>query len=148
VKLDLKACLAGLGLVASAAGAQDAVEIPNLHFTPTPAIEREYGQYFYYHRDDTDFATALADIRECDAYARGISLRLDGGASGPVVGAVTDAIFGAAQRRDIRRYGLPKAIWSQFNAEDGADEGTRERMMRIQARIASGPRPPSGAIDR
>lgn len=170
MKLGLLLRLFVLGLaVAPAARAQpgpstDAIEVPSLDFTATPAIEGDYDKYFYYHRDDTDFATALADIRECDAYARGISLRLDGAMSGALAGALTDAIFGAAQRRDIsrrnrrvcmafkeyRRYGLPKSIWEQLNPEagsDGNEEAARLRRFRIQARVASGPRPRVGAMD-
>lgn len=162
-------CVIGLAL-ASAARAQEAslidpaaIEVPGLEFTPTAAIERDYDKYFYYHRDDTDFATALADLRECDAYARGISLRADGGPNGALVGLATDAIFGAAQRRDIarrnlrvcmgfkdyRRYGLPRSIWEQIHSPEApgeTGEARRQRLLQVQARIASGPQPRVGAI--
>lgn len=154
---------------ASVASAQEvppfdaAVQIPNLEFTPTPALERDYDKYFYYHRADTDYDTAVADFRECDAYARGISLRADGGPHGPLVGAATDAIFGAAQRRDIarrnlrvcmnfkeyRRYGLPRSLWEQIHDREvpgETGEARRERLLQVQARLASGPQPRIGAI--
>jgi hypothetical protein len=167
--LLLRLFILGLAL-APAARAQpvpstDSIEGPSLDFTATPAIEGDYDKYFFYHRDDTDFATALADIRECDAYARGISLRLDGAMSGALAGGLTDAIFGAAARRDIsrrnrrvcmafkeyRRYGLPRSIWDQLNPEagsEGNEDSARQRRFRIQARAASGPRPRAGAMDR
>lgn len=140
-----------------------AIEVPTLDFTPTPAIERDYDKYFYFHRADTDYPTALADFRECDAYARGISIHTQGGASGPLVGLATDAIFGAAQRRDIsrrnlrvcmnfkeyRRYGLTRSLWGQIHDSElpgETGEARRERRLRIQARLASGPQPRIGAI--
>jgi hypothetical protein len=140
------------------------VELPNLAFQPTPAIERNYDKYFYFHRDDTSFAAAYEDIRECDALARGITLRLDGGpVTGGVTGVIADAILGSAERRRIRRvnmrmcmgfkdyriYGLPEALWEQFNFEEGlrqVEEARREQLLQVQARVASGPRPQVGAI--
>jgi len=163
-KLSLLGIVFGAAAWAQAATPPpDAVEVPDLDFTPTAAFERDYDKYFYYHRANTEFATALADLRECDAYSRGISLRADGGPYGVLAGAATDAIFGAAQRRDIarrnfrvcmgfkeyRRYGLPRSIWTRIHSPEGpgeTGEARRERLLRVQARIASGPQPRVGAI--
>ncbi|HEX8624027.1 MAG TPA: hypothetical protein VF782_03000 [Allosphingosinicella sp.] len=155
----------GTGARAQEAPAPDpaAIEVPDLNFTPTPAIERDFDKYFYFHRGGTELGTALADFRECDAYARGISLRADGGPNGLLAGAATDAIFGAAQRRDIarrnlrvclgfkeyRRYGLPKSIWDRIHsvrAPGESAEARRQRLLLLQARIASGPQPRVGVI--
>ncbi|HEY0313750.1 MAG TPA: hypothetical protein VGC56_14810 [Allosphingosinicella sp.] len=136
------------------------VSVPDLTFVPTRDIERSYDQHFYYHREHTDFATAYADLRECDAYARGISLRLTG--LGGVTGLVTDAIVGGGQRRDIsrrnmrvcmrfkeyRRYGLPEALWKRIALPPGSggDEAERQRLMLIDAKLASGSRPKVGDL--
>ena len=95
------------------------VQMPDLSFTPSPAIEGDYDKYYYFHRADTSFATALADLRECDAFARGLPMRP--GYSGPFVpvsslyantagGVIGGAIMGgiavailSADRRDARR---------------------------------------------
>jgi hypothetical protein len=152
----------------SAPGSIDSnsIPMPNLSFVPNEGTIRNYDKYFYFHRDDTDFGSALADLQECDAYARGISLRADGSPfTGALTGAAMDAIFGSAQRRRIRRvnmrvcmrykgyriYGLPKSLWEQFNFSEGlthVDESLRQRLLRIQARVASGPRPTIGEIPR
>lgn len=108
----------------------DAVEVdpatltrPALDFAPTPEIQADFEKYFYFHRADTDLATAYADIRECDALASGSSIYLGGnpgqtsaaiaqygalaGGVGSAIGsAVADAIFGSAERRKQRRVSL------------------------------------------
>jgi hypothetical protein len=191
----MRTYVAPIGLVALAAAlcgarpalAQDApaaapaavdpatVAMPNLAFTPTPEMAENFDKYFYFHRPDTDFATAYADIQECDGYARGLTFRVDGGPTpynvpatfagaigagiGGVIGDVlADAIHGSAERRRQRRwimrtcmrfkeyraYGLPKALWEEFNFEEGnarIEEGRRQRLLQIQARAASGPLP-------
>ena len=123
--------------------------MPKLDFTPTPADEADFDKYFYFHRDDTGFAEAYSDIRECDALASGSSIYLDGGAAmagamanygvlaagigSAVGGLIADAIFGSAARRQQRRinlrncmgfkgyqrYGLTGELWKDFNFEEG-----------------------------
>jgi hypothetical protein len=51
------------------------VHMPELTFTSSPEIEGNFDKYYYFHRDDTGFAEALADLRECDDYARGMATR-------------------------------------------------------------------------
>ncbi len=43
--------------------------MPNLVFTPDEKIVKKYHIYFYFHKNGVDFATALADIRECEYYS-------------------------------------------------------------------------------
>ena len=125
------------------------VQMPDLSFTPSSAIEGDYDKYYYFHRADTSFATALADLRECDAFARGLPMRP--GYSGPyipvtspyagtaggliggaIVGGVGLAILSAdrrsARRANMRRcmhykryqrFGLEKSRWQAFNFEEG-----------------------------
>lgn len=124
------------------------LKFPELAFTPTPADEADYDKFFYFHRVDTSYAQALADIRECDALASGSNIFLGdttatsylatqygiGGAIGSAIGAaMADAIFGSAQRRkqhresvrncmgfkQYQRYGLSHALWARFNFEEG-----------------------------
>jgi hypothetical protein len=144
---------------AGALGERAEGEVPDLSFVPTPAIERGYDKFFVYHREATDFATAYADLKECDAYARGISLHVP--AAGALTALVVDAIVGAAQRHDIsrrnmrtcmrfkeyHRYGLPEALWKRVGLDPASGSpGEAERLLRLQARIASGPRPPAGDL--
>jgi hypothetical protein len=170
-------CLAGPApLSAQDAGPAPPVDpasitMPDLAFTPTPEIEGNYDKYFVFNRADTDFATAYADLRECDGFARGLThFASVGGAAAPlgIVGGAladigSDMIYGSAERRRQRRYnmltcmrfkdyrvfGLPKDIWETFNFEEGnrrVPEGERQRMLQIQARVASGPAPAVGEV--
>jgi hypothetical protein len=150
------------------------IPMPNLTFTPTPQIEGNYDKYFYFHRTDTDFMTAYADLRECDGYARGLAVRanyvpyagpgLVTGAVGGAIGAVVaDMVFGSAERRkqrrinmitcmrfkDYRVFGLPESLWESFNFEEGTrrvPEQERQRLLQVQARVASGPAPTVGEV--
>lgn len=182
--IKLFAPLAGAALLAAPVAAQPApaaaaaeaidpasIELPDLAFEPDEEDVRNYHKYFYFHRTETDFATAYADLQECDGYARGLSYHAGGGAvpypyAGTIAGAVggaigsalADAIWGSAERRRLRRinmrtcmgfkgyrtYGLPKSLWQPFNFEEGnahIEEERRQRLLRIQARVASGPQP-------
>ena len=152
------------------------IEMPNLAFTPTPDLVADFDKYYVFNRAETDFAAAYADLRECDAYARGLVFRMDGGTvpypyagtmAGAIGGAIAnvaiDAMFGSAERRKQRRmimrtcmtykgyrtFGLPKSIWETFNFEEGlsqVDDQRRQRMLQIQARVASGPAPSVGEV--
>lgn len=124
------------------------VTMPKLEFTASPEIAATYDKYFYFHRTDTDFPTALADIRECDGFARGLAMpggygntpapypyagTLAGGVGAALGNALAVAIFGSAEKRKLRRanlrrcmnykgyqrYGLEKELWQSFNFEEG-----------------------------
>jgi len=153
------------------------IATPVLDFTPTPEIERNYVKYFYFHRDNTDFDSALADLRECDQYARKMSNAapainvpypytntMAGAGGGLIAALIIDATKGSADRRSMRRvtmgncmsfkqyktYGLPKDLWQEFNWEEGFSEpeGTeRLAKLRMQAKVASGPRPAKGELN-
>lgn len=99
------------------------LKMPELGFTATPEIEADFTKYFYFHRDQTSFAEAYADIRECDALASGSSVymrydaamsgayaaqygALGAGVGGVIGSAIADAIFGSAMRRQQRRISL------------------------------------------
>lgn len=183
--------LAGMGLAAAlcaappAAGQQveqtrsidpSTIPLPDLTFVPDEEDIRNYQKYFYFHRADTDFASAYADLQECDGYARGLAYSVGGGPvpypyAGTVAGAIggaigsamADAIFGSAERRRQRRlnmrtcmtfkgyrtYGLRKSLWEEFNFEEGntrVEEARRQRLLQIQARVASGPTPQIGEM--
>ena len=157
--------------------------MPDLGFTETPEIVADYDKFFVFHRADTDFATALADVRECDGHARGLFMSdfaatqsvaayqrysvytqgalgaVIGQAIGdPVTGALADAVYGSAEvRRKMRvnlrrcmffkgyaRFGLAQGVWNDFNSADSdgdLSEQQRQRLLVIQALVASGPRP-------
>jgi hypothetical protein len=126
-----------------------AVQTPALAFQETPQIAADYDKYFYFHRPDTSFDEAYADITECDALARGaryyvgsgepypgyygVNYGLGGAIGGAIASAMVDAIFGSAERRKMRRtnmrtcmhykgydrYGLDRDQWKIFNFEEG-----------------------------
>lgn len=127
----------------------EAVTMPELAFTADPLIEKDFDKYFFFHRENTDFSTAYADITECDSLASGINFYMGAdnwamqnavmqyGAAGAIGGALgslmADAIFGSAERRRIKRinlrncmffkgydrYGLEKDLWQEFHFEEG-----------------------------
>jgi hypothetical protein len=127
----------------------EAIPMPELAYQPDPAIAADFDKYFYFHRPDTDFSTAYADIIECDSLASGINFYMGAndaimqnavlqyGAAGAIGGAIgglmADAIFGSAERRRIKRvnlrncmfykgydrYGLEKELWQAFHFEEG-----------------------------
>lgn len=133
----------------SAAVEAASLAMPDLAFTATLADIADYDKFFYFHRPDTSFAEAHADIKECDALSSGISYYRDtsgavagataqygvaaGAIGGAIAGLLVDAIFGSAERRrltkinlrncmgfkDYRRYGLSQDLWKKFNFEEG-----------------------------
>lgn len=142
--------------------------LPELTFVPDEEIQRNYFKYFFFHRADTDVETAYADLRECDDYTRDLAVRATYSGGGGVLGAVlgsalSDAIHGASQRRMQRRmimrtcvgykgysaFGLRKDLWEAFNFDEGNDspaEERRQQFLRVQARVAVGPRPTIGEM--
>jgi len=152
------------------------IPMPDLDFEPNEEDVRNYSKYFYFHRADTDFATAYSDLQECDGYARGLSYSVGGGpvpypyagtlggaVGGAIGSALVDAIAGSAERRRQRRvnmrpcmtfkgyrtYGLRKSLWEDFNFDEGnsrVEEERRQRLLQIQARVASGPTPRIGEM--
>lgn len=143
------------------------VTMPALAFTADGTEAANFDKYFAFHRDGTDYATAFADLVECDGYARGLESGINyqqpiypyagtiGGALGGALGsALADAIYGSAAKRRLRRvnmracmnykgydrYGLPKAVWERFNFEEGLSSVRDEKryvFLRQQAMVAS-----------
>lgn len=152
------------------------VKMPELAFKPDPGDAGDYDKYYYFHRPDTDFATAYADVRECDGYARGLASGIGytqvpypytGTMAGAVGGALgnimAQAIFGSGEKRRVRRvnmrtcmhfkgydrYGLPKKLWTEFNFEEGLSgvgEKDRTRYLQQQALVASSAAPQEKAL--
>jgi hypothetical protein len=138
----------------------EAVAMPVLAYQPDPGIEADFEKYFFFHREETSFDQAFADITECDALAHGITKygsdwpptvsqrTMD---LGHVLGSMTaltnpfDAIFGSGERRWIRRYnirtcmfykgydryGLEKTLWQAFHFEEGL--GRKNEQVRLAA---------------
>ena len=145
--------------------------MPDLAFTATPLDEADYDKYFYFHRAETAFSAALGDLRDCDAFARGLTsgmayqqapypytYTMAGAAGGVIANVMVAAIFGSAEKRRLRRvnmrrcmgykgygrYGLSKDLWQKFNFEEGfsgEEETARNAMLAQQAKVASGPVP-------
>jgi hypothetical protein len=98
------------------------ITVPSIAFVEKPEHVANYDKYFFFHREGTDFETALADVRECDDYARGISYHtsyanpymygyygqygmvgaLGAGIGAAIGNAIADAVFGSAHRRRMR----------------------------------------------
>jgi hypothetical protein len=155
-----------------------AIELPSLAFKPDPKFADDFDKYYYFHRDATDFKTALADLRDCDGLSRGLSSPLGytdtpypynstvpGIVGGAIANIMVAAIFGSAQVRAARRinmrrcmyfkgyerFGLPKDIWQEFNFEEGfssLEEGKRQAFLKQQAKVASGEKPATEALGR
>jgi hypothetical protein len=125
------------------------IDFPDTEFEETPSTIKNYEKYFYFHRDETDFSRAFADVKECDALSSGLRHYRGnsepypgyyggqygiGGAIGGMIGnAMAAAIFGSAEKRKTRRtnmrrcmgfkgydrYGLAKDKWKEFHFEEG-----------------------------
>lgn len=141
------------------------VEMPDLAFTVNPQVATTFDKYYYFHRADTSFQEALADIRECDGYARGLAMSsgynmpyyptsMAGAMGGAIGSALAVAIFGSAELRKQRRvnmrrcmhykgyqrFGLEKEHWQKFNFEEGLSgvkEVDRQHMLAQQAKVAA-----------
>ena len=154
------------------------IENPDLAFEETDSDIKVYDKYSFFHRLDTGFDTAFADINECDALARGAGYYRSsysyyspqagmlGSVAGGVIGSlVADAIFGSAERRRVRRvnlrncmgfkgysrYGLEKERWQKFHFEEGfgdANEKKRREYFLVQAKVASGSTPTGEVLDK
>lgn len=138
---------------------------PDLTFAEDQEDLDNYEKYYYFHRPETGFETALADLRECDANARGLVRGdftpdptaamvqygvLAGAAGGLVVGLLADAILGPAELRRKRRvnmrrcmfymgysrYGLDKDVWETFNFEEGSSSVAEADRQRMLAQQA------------
>ena len=141
--------------------------MPKLAFTGDGSEASDFDKYYVFHRDGTDFATAYADLSECDGYARGLqsgvayqqapypyTYTMAGAVGGAIGNALAMAIFGSAEKRRLRRvnmrtcmhfkgyerYGLAKSVWEPFNFEEGlsgVDADKRQRYLKQQALVAS-----------
>ncbi len=185
-RITVTGLAASLALVASAAGAQGSapkvdpmtvvpdpatVPMPKLDFVSNPLIEADFDKYYFFNRANTTFEEALADLRDCDGFARGLSsgykyqeapypytYTAAGAAGGVIANVMIAAIFGSAEKRRLRRvnmrrcmgyrgyarFGLEKDLWQEFNFEEGFSaegEDKRQAMLAQQAKVASGPRP-------
>lgn len=185
VALALAGCCTMLATMASAQGAAETpsvdpmtvvpdpatVAMPKLDFAPTALDEADYDKYYYFQRERTSFEEALADLRDCDGIASGLTsgyqyqqapypytYTMAGAVGGAIGNAMVAAIFGSAEKRRIRRvnmrrcmgfkgysrFGLRKDLWQEFNFEEGfsgEEETKRQAMIAQQAKVASGPRP-------
>lgn len=107
---------------------REAVEMPPLAFEDDPATVKDDDKYFYFHRAETSFDQAYADVTECDATSSGSSfyLRANAGSvaassaqygilassiGGAIGGLMADAIFGSAERRKQRRINIRNCMF-------------------------------------
>ena len=116
-----------------------AIAMPELAAADASADTDDYEKYFYFHRGDTDFNTAYADVLECDALSSGASIYMGidsaqmganmaqygalAGGIGSAIGAVlADAIFGSAERRKQRRLNLRHCMFYKGYDRYGLDK--------------------------
>ena len=103
-----------------------AVEMPTLGFDMRKAKVKDFKKYYYFHRDETSFEEAFADISECDALSSGLAAYTRdaepytgyyvnqygmagaiGGEIGSAIGyAIADAVYGSSERRALRRINM------------------------------------------
>lgn len=50
----------------------ETVTVPDLAYIPVPRDERNYDEYFLFHKPGVTSAAALADIQECRAFSQGL----------------------------------------------------------------------------
>lgn len=159
------------GVVEIDNGEAATLQMPKLEFSATPEDAGNYDKYYYFRRADTDFATAYADITECDGYARALTSSfkgadvpypyagtLAGAAGGVIANAMMAAIFVPGEKRRMRRvnmrqcmgfkgygrFGLSKDLWETFNFEEGTgaeEETSRLKALKLQALVASSATP-------
>ena len=154
----------------------EAIAIPATSFDYEKANAADFDKYYYFHREDTSFDQAFADITECDDLSSGLASykgEMENtfynqqmyGALSPFAVMLSDAIHGSAARREMRRvnmrncmgykgyqrYGIEKDLWKEFNFEEGGgreDEDVRNAALLAQARVASGPTPTTEVLVR
>ena len=97
-----------------------AIALPAVAFEADDEDIRNFDKYFFFHRPDTSFSEAYADVTECDALGSGISIYrgadpaavgaasaqyglLPGAIGGAIAGVFIDAVFGSAERRKLQR---------------------------------------------
>jgi hypothetical protein len=102
--------------------------MPTLAFEETAEDVANYDKYFYFHRPDTGFDQAYADIVECDALGSGISIYRGADSAamagamaqygvgpgligGAIASALIDGIFGSAERRKARRQNMRTCMY-------------------------------------
>ncbi len=100
-----------------------AIDMPELAFEYGKVKPKDFDKYFFFHRPDTSFDQAFADISECDSLGSGINVYmgvdsgaiasamtqygvLAGGIGGMIGGLMADAIFGSAERRKLKRINI------------------------------------------
>ena len=163
------------GVVTIAAEEAATLQMPVLEYTATPEDDGNYDKYYYFHRKETDFPTAYADVTECDGYARALASSfksadvpypyagtMAGAAGGVIANAMMAAIFVPGEKRRMRRvnmrqcmgfkgydrFGLSKELWEAFNFEEGTgaeEEESRIKALKLQALVAA-TATPSGKV--
>lgn len=119
--------------------------MPRIDFSATPDDVANYDRYFIFHRVQTDFATALGDVRDCDGHARGLvrseagengALRaynrayagqyamapLVGGLGGALIGSVANSITASAEVRRRQRANMRRCMFFKGYARYGLCE--------------------------
>jgi hypothetical protein len=172
---DVDLSASPFGVVTIAAEEAATLQMPVLEFKATPEDDGNYDKYYYFHRKDTDFPTAYADITECDGYARALASSfkgadvpypyagtMAGAAGGVIANAMMAAIFVPGEKRRMRRvnmrqcmgfkgydrFGLSKELWEAFNFEEGTgaeEEESRIKALKLQALVAA-TATPSGKV--
>lgn len=163
------------GVVTIAAEEAATLKMPVLEYTATPEDDGNYDKYYYFHRKETDFPAAYADVTECDGYARALASSfkgadvpypyagtMAGAAGGVIANAMMAAIFVPGEKRRMRRvnmrqcmgfkgydrFGLSKELWEAFNFEEGTgaeEEESRIKALKLQALVAA-TATPSGKV--
>jgi len=105
-----------------------AIQMPELAFEYDKVKAKDFEKYFYFHRPETSFDQAFADISECDSLGSGINFYagandaaiagamaqyglLAGAVGGLIGGLMADAIFGSAERRKLKRINIRQCMF-------------------------------------
>jgi hypothetical protein len=147
------------------------IEVPDVTPSQDPKVRKEGFKFYYFHNPSVSFAEAVVDLRECRAHlATGGPARVPGfipwdethrretpGISSPygLIGyfIAAEILMPKIERglrsnkmrrcmgtRGYDRYAITEKAWDVLN------DGEEERLVLMQARLASGPKPQDAAV--
>jgi hypothetical protein len=118
----------------------DSIELPKVNHNVKDATDDKYDKYFFFHRTETTFAEALADLRECDNLSRDLS---GGSVSAPYYPSYWENpyLYGGSYDNYSAGAALGGAIGAAIGmaiAMEIAQETERRRIRRVNMRRCMG----------
>jgi hypothetical protein len=150
------------------------VQAPDVTPSSDPKVREDGYKFYYFHSPEVSFATAYQDLKECRGYlVAGGPAQVpgfipwdethrrkvfQGGSQFGLVGYAIGAILLPKLERGVRsnkmrrcmgtrgyvRYAIPEAVWDTLNDE----KGDQEKLVLMQAKLASGPAPKDEVVTK